>query len=76
MAIWKDRIRLIGIARAIRVVGWVAAALILVAGALTAAADDGQVALLLRAAFAACVLAVAIVLAWLVERYANTSGGR
>jgi hypothetical protein len=73
---WKDRIRLIGIARAIRVLGWAAAGLILVAGALLAAADDGQLALLLRAALAAIVLALALGLGWLIERYANASTGR
>jgi hypothetical protein len=68
---WNDRRRLIEIARGVRGIGWLVAALVLVAGTVMAARDDGQQALLLRALLAASVLAVGTTLAWLIERYAK-----
>jgi hypothetical protein len=73
---WNDRHWLVQIARGVRGVGWVVAALILVVGTVTAARDDGQLALLLRALVAASVLAVTTALAWLIERYARGIAAR
>ena len=68
--LWNDRQWLAGIARAVRGLGWLVAAVILVAGTVMAR-DDGQLALLLHALLAAGVLAVATALAWLIEWYAK-----
>ena len=73
---WNDRQRLDGIARGVRGIGWLLAALILVLGAVTAATGDDPIALLLRAVWAAAVLAVASALAWLIDRYAERAATR
>lgn len=73
---WNDRQQLDRIAQAIRAIGWILAALILVVGSVTAASGDGHFALLLRVLFAAAVLALASAVGWLIDRYAQRAATR
>ena len=72
----NDRQHLDVIARVIRGIGWLLGALILVIGAITATTGDDHTALLLRAGFAAAVLAIAIAVAWLIDLYADRAATR
>jgi hypothetical protein len=73
---WNDRHQLHAVARAVRGLGWLLAALVLVVGTVMAAIDDGQLALLFRAMLAGMVLAVCSALAWLITRYADRAAAR
>ena len=72
---WNDRQRLYEIARGVRGFGWLLAILILVVGAVSATVD-GEMGLLIRALWAAAVLAVATAAAWLIDRYAERAATR
>jgi hypothetical protein len=73
---WNDRHRLYAVAQAVRGVGWLLAALILVVGTVMAATDDGELALLFRAMLAGAILAACSAAAWLITRYANRAASR
>jgi uncharacterized membrane protein YoaK (UPF0700 family) len=73
---WNDRQRLDEIARGVRGFGWLLAILILVVGAVMAATGEGEMALFMRAIWAAAVLALASVVAWLIDRYAERAATR
>jgi len=70
---WNDRRQLHAVAQGLRGLGWLLAALVLVVGTVMAATDDGQLALLFRALLAGAILAVCSAVAWLINRYAESS---